>query len=211
MREWWRISMFNHFDQFITWLLLFTTSFSFSILASSPLLADDPITIWGTNLGTPVSEFDIQKHSITIFPDDAHLSPGQDRVEQGGLLYKTKCLMFHGEKGIEGPAARLVGNDGWFNFSDPLRVLRIRKYPILPISVDGLWSHATTIYDYIRRAMPQYAPKSLTSDEVYTLTTYILYLNDLVDKNIVLDKQSILEVTMPAKQRSISVGSDITT
>jgi cytochrome c len=167
---------------------------------ASPLSADST----NTDLGKPLGEAEITQYAITIFPDGTNLPPGQGSVVQGAKLYQNQCSMCHGKQGIEGPAARLAGSDGWFSPSDPLRVLRIRKYPILLISVGGLWPHATTIYDYIRRAMPHYAPKSLSDDEVYALTAYVLYLNDLVEEETVLDKKNILEVVMPGKERSVS-------
>jgi cytochrome c len=161
-----------------------------------------------TDLGKPLGEPEIAQYAITIFSDGTNLPSGQGSVAQGAALYKNQCAMCHGERGIEGPAARLAGSDGWFSLSDPLRVLRIRKYPILLISVGGLWPYATTIYDYIRRAMPHYAPKSLSNDEVYALTAQILYLNDLVDEETVLDKKSILKVVMPGKERSVSAWNE---
>jgi len=187
--------------------------FKFIILAMllggliSPLVSADKSI---TQLGMALSEAEIKKYSITIFPNGTNLPIGQGSVQQGETLYKNQCMMCHGEEGIEGPAARLVGSDGWFSFSDPLRVLRIKEYPVLLISVGSLWPHATTVFDYIRRAMPHYAPKSLTNDEVYALTAYILYLNDLVDEDVLLDKKHILEVIMPGKERSISAWQDTT-
>ena len=166
----------------------------------SPLVAANESV---TQLGMALSESEINKYSITIFPNGENLPIGQGSVQQGEVLYRSQCMMCHGKEGIEGPAARLAGSDGWFSLSDPLRILRIKKYPVLLISVGGLWPHATTIFDYIRRAMPHYAPKSLTNNEVYALTAYVLYLNDLVDEDIVLDKISILKIIMPGEERSI--------
>jgi len=170
-----------------------------SSLASPFVSADKNIT----QLGVALSEAEIKKYSITIFPNGENLPIGQGSVQQGEVLYRSQCMMCHGKEGIEGPAARLAGSDGWFSLSDPLRILRIKKHPVLLISVGGLWPHATTIFDYIRRAMPHYAPKSLTNNEVYALTAYVLYLNDLVDEDIVLDKISILKIIMPGEERSI--------
>jgi len=159
------------------------------------------------NFGEAISEDEIALFDITIFPNGENLPLGQGSVKQGEELYAAQCAMCHGASGIEGPAARLAGNDGWFAFNDPLRILRIDKYPILLISVGGLWPHATSIFDYIRRAMPHYAPKSLTNNESYALTAHILYLNDIVDDDAVLDRSSILLVTMPAKERSFIAPS----
>lgn len=168
-------------------------------LFSSSLLAKTTVT----NLGVPLSQMDIRKHAITIFPDGTNLPAGQGSVHQGKTLYQNTCMNCHGVKGIEGPAARLVGSDGWFSFSDPLRILRIDKHPVLLISVGALWPYATTIFDYTRRAMPHFAPKSLNNNEVYALTAYILYLNGLIDQELILDKQSIRTVSMPGKDRSV--------
>ncbi len=155
-----------------------------------------------TNLGVAISTQEIARYDITVFPNGKNLPLGQGSVKQGKQLYKTQCAMCHGKTGIEGPAARLAGNDGWFSMSDPLRILRIKDYPILLISVGGLWPHATSIFDYIRRAMPHYAPKSLSNNESYALTAYILYLNDFVGEKLLLDENNILSVTMPAKARN---------
>ena len=156
-----------------------------------------------TQLGEVLTENEIKKYAITVFPDGTNLPDGQGSVLQGQALYNTKCFMCHGKKGIEGPAARLAGKDGWYSLSDPLRITRIKKYPILLISVGGLWPYATTIFDYIRRAMPHFSPKSLNNNQVYALTAYILYLNDLIEIDSTLNKTSLLNITMPAQQRSV--------
>jgi len=155
-----------------------------------------------TQLAEPLSSNEIQRYNMTIFPDGTNLPIGSGSAEQGETLYNAQCMSCHGEKGIEGPAARLAGNDGWFSLSDPLRILRIEKHPILLISVGSLWPHASSIFDYIRRAMPHYAPKSLNNDACYALTAYILYLNDIIDEKSILDKTSIMAVEMPAKSRN---------
>jgi len=160
----------------------------------------DNLTI---QLARPLLENEIKPFEITVFPNGKNLPTGQGSVLQGETLYKKQCLMCHGEQGIEGPAARLAGSDGWFSFSDPLRVLRIDKYPVLLISVGGLWPHATSIFDYIRRAMPHYAPKSLSDNDSYALTAYVLYLNEIIGEEVVLDKNTIMQVTMPGLERSV--------
>ncbi len=164
---------------------------------------------YSTDLGEVLSSVEVSSYDITIFPNGKNLPKGKGSVMQGQRLYQSRCMMCHGEDGDEGPAARLRGSDGWFSFSDPLRILRIDKYPILLISVGSLWPYATSIFDYTRRAMPHYAPKSLSNDEVYALTAYILYLNDLIAEDTVLDKKTILDISMPGQQRSISAWHEI--
>ena len=101
-----------------------------------------------------------------------------------------RCAACHGATGIEGPASRLAGTDGFIGWSDPLRPLRVRKYPLQVLSVGALWPHATTVFDYVRRAMPMNAPKSLTDDEVYAITGYVLHLNGLVDAGDVFNRDA---------------------
>jgi len=190
----WKTLMFNIWQgQVGIGLLLLLGVFSSSLFAEETV----------TDLGLPLSSLEISKHAITIFPDGSNLPAGQGSVQEGKALYQNQCMMCHGKKGIEGPAARLAGSDGWFSFSDPLRILRIDKNPVLLISVGGLWPHATTIFDYTRRAMPHFAPKSLNNNEVYALTAYLLHLNGLVGQDLILDKRNLPKVSMPGKERSV--------
>jgi S-disulfanyl-L-cysteine oxidoreductase SoxD len=154
--------------------------------------------------GLPLDDAEIRRFSITVFPDGKNLPEGRGSVAQGRTLFQAQCAMCHGARGIEGPAARLAGSDGFFSMSDPLRVLRIRKYPLLILSVGAQWPYATSIFDYVRRAMPHYSPKSLKDDEVYALTAYILHLDELVEKDAVLDRASLPKVVMPGLARTVS-------
>jgi len=192
------MSTCNRCGQFSTIILLIILSF----ISVNSTAETEPYDV-KTSLGESLSRQEIEKYMITIFPDGTNLPEGQGSVEEGGALYQSMCQACHGEKGIEGPAARLVGNNGWFSFSDPARILRIKDYPILLISVGGLWPYATTIFDYVRRAMPHFAPKSLTNNQVYGLTAYILYLNELIGPEVILDKDIILEVKMPGEDLSV--------
>ncbi len=179
------------------------------VLSLVQTMAYADVDFYSTDLGEVLSSAEVGVYEITVFPNGKNLPDGKGSVTQGKKLYQNRCMMCHGEEGDEGPAARLKGSDGWFSFSDPLRVLRIDKYPILLISVGSLWPYATSIFDYTRRAMPHYDPKSLSNDEVYALTAYILYLNDLLEEDVVLNKKKILDISMPGKQRSISGWPEI--
>lgn len=152
-------------------------------------------------LGQPLSAETIQRYAITVFPDGRNLPPGEGSVRAGRALYANGCASCHGPQGREGPAARLVGSDGFFSFDDPLRILRIREHPLLLLAVGGQWPYATTIFDYTRRAMPHHAPKSLHDDQVYALTAYILYMNGLLEETAVLDRDSLPNVEMPGRAR----------
>lgn len=157
-------------------------------------------------LGLPLGEEELAAFEITVFPNGRNLPPGSGGVPAGERIYRAQCAMCHGEKGIEGPATRLAGSDGFFDWNDPLRILRINRYPMTILSTGARWPYATTIFDYVRRAMPHTAPKSLSDDEVYAITAYLLHLNGLVEENAVMNAQSLPKVTMPAAARSVSAG-----
>jgi cytochrome c len=155
-------------------------------------------------LGQPLEDSQVARFSITVFPDGRNLPAGQGNVVQGVALFQTHCAGCHGANGIEGPAARLAGSDGFIGWSDPLRVLRIKKYPLLVQSVGARWPYATTLFDYVRRAMPYHAPKSLTDDEVYAITAHLLHMNDLVGSDAVMDRTTLPRVVMPALAKTVS-------
>jgi cytochrome c len=152
--------------------------------------------------GVPLGEAEINRWSITVFPDGRNLPAGNGTARAGAELYRDQCASCHGDGGREGPAARLVGDDGLFSLRDPLRILRIRDHPLLVLSVGGLWPYATTVFDCIRRAMPHFAPKSLRASEIYALTAYILHLNGLLDEDAVLDAATLTRIVMPGLART---------
>jgi cytochrome c len=155
-------------------------------------------------LGEALTEADLARYDITVFPDGRNLPPGRGSVTEGRVIYRDRCAACHGESGIEGPATRLAGSDGLFGWDDPLRIIRIKKYPLLIWSMGARWPYATSIFDYVRRAMPHTAPKSLSNDEVYAVTAYLLRMNALVEESAVMDRQALPKVKMPALDRSVS-------
>jgi cytochrome c len=136
--------------------------------------------------GQPVTNADIAAWDISIGPDGKGLPPGSGTPAQGEAVYVAKCQACHGEKGAGQPNDRLVGGKG---------TLEAGKAPVK--TVGSYWPYATTLFDYIRRAMPWPAPKSLTDDEVYAVSAYILSLNDIIGKDDVMNAQSLPKVTMP--------------
>ena len=180
------------------WILLTGTM----LMLASPGFAEDALV----NLGVPTTEAELRPWSITVFPDGRNLPPGRGSVGEGAELYRARCGFCHGETATEGPASRLAGSDGWLSFSDPLRVFRIQKHPLLLLSVGAQWPYATSIFDYVRRAMPHMAPKSLSNNEVYALTAYILHLNDLIAEDAVLTRENLPTVEMPGRARSVDMS-----
>jgi len=136
---------------------------------------------------TPTAE-EIRAWDISISPTGEELPPGRGTVEEGALVYRRKgCAGCHGRTGTGGRADRLVKRDAGPD-ADPWDLGRI-----LPIRAP----YATVVWDYINRGMPLNREGTLTADEVYALTAYLLYLNDVIPEDKVLDAQSLPQVEMP--------------
>jgi S-disulfanyl-L-cysteine oxidoreductase SoxD len=137
------------------------------------------------NLGKSISEADIKAWNIDVLPDGTGLPAGSGTPAQGAPIYSQKCAMCHGEKGVN-PAPGMGPMVGLHEFKtiDAPKTVSYYKY-------------ATTLFDVIRRSMPFPAPKSLTDQEVYALTAYILSLNKLIGENDVINAQTLPKVKMP--------------
>ncbi|MBT4519131.1 MAG: cytochrome c [Halieaceae bacterium] len=156
------------------------------------------------NLGTPLTEAEIERVDITIFPNGHNLPVGRGSVTEGRQVYFERCALCHGDSGTEGPSHRLTGSVGLFSIWDPLRIKRIQEVNgLLVMSTGQQWPYATTIFDYVRRAMPHVNPKSLSNNQVYAITAYILYLNELVDESFTVDRTNLPSIEMPALKRFV--------
>ena len=157
--------------------------FSFALLMGVSALAQSPTYGVGR---TPTAE-EIRAWDIAIGPTGEELPPGRGTVREGAQLYRTKgCAACHGASGLEGKAPILKSK----NPANPDVWARGR---ILPIRSP----FATTVWDYINRAMPMNREGTLTADEVYALTAYLLFINEVVPEDVVLDPQSLPKVKMP--------------
>lgn len=137
-------------------------------------------------LGKPATNAQIAGWDIDARPDGAGLPRGQGSVMQGEELFVEKCAMCHGEFG-EGVGRWPVLAGGF----DTLHEDRPEK------TVGSYWPYAATLWDYIHRAMPFFAPQSLTNNEVYALTAYVLYLNDLVEEDFIASGENLAAIEMP--------------
>lgn len=149
-------------------------------------------------LGRRASEAQVAAVNIDIQADGGGLPAGSGSATEGATLYQAKCAMCHGPQG-QGMAKvypALVG-------PQPPEFAAFARDAALVRSIGNYWSHATTLYDYIRRAMPLTAPGSLTDDEVYALAAYLLAANDVIPKDATLDAASLVAVKMPARDRFI--------
>jgi S-disulfanyl-L-cysteine oxidoreductase SoxD len=140
--------------------------------------------------GTPASDERIERWSITVMPDGEGLPQGSGTVAQGEQVYMVQCIACHGLTGTEGPYDRLVATDPW------------EQWPVNR-AIGNYWPYATTLYDYIRRSMPQLQPGILTADETYAVIAYLLYLNEIIDEDAVMDQTTLPQVRMPARDRFV--------
>lgn len=136
-------------------------------------------------LGQTPGAAQIRGWDIDVRADGTGLPPGRGSVAQGQAIYAARCQACHGANGEKGTAPRLAGGQGTL----------ATKAPVL--TVGSYWPYATTLYDYIHRAMPLDSPQSLTPDEVYAVTAYTLHLNGIVKSDAVLDAAALAAVRMP--------------
>lgn len=149
----------------------------------------------GANLGQPASDAEVKAWDISIGPDGAGLPAGGGTAKEGAAVYQAKCLSCHGERAVggKGLAGKLAGGIGTLGNEKPVK------------TVGSYWPHATTLFDYVRRAMPFDAPLSLTDEEVYAVSAYILWLNDgIVAEDQMLNAETLRAVKMPNRDGFIS-------
>ncbi len=144
------------------------------------------------NLGRPLTPEEIQKIDITVTPEGRGLPLGSGSVSTGAAIYAKTCQVCHGVKGAGKPQDQLTGGLGTLASGKPVKT---------PASY---WPVATTLFDYIRRAMPITAPQSLSNDDVYALTAYILSIDGIVPADATLDAKSLPLVKMPNKDGFVS-------
>jgi cytochrome c len=136
-------------------------------------------------IGHVASPSQIAGWDIDVRADGQGLPPGHGSVREGAKIFAESCAACHGAKGEGKPADRLVGGFGTLATSRPVR------------TVGSYWPYTSTLFDYIRRAMPFNSPQSLTADQVYAVSAYVLYLNNIVTEDTVLDATSLPRVEMP--------------
>ena len=142
--------------------------------------------------GEPVSAQELARLDISIPPSGAGLPAGSGTARDGLKVYEAKCLACHGAKGTGKPADALAGGIGSLATKAPVR------------TVGSYWPYATTLFDYVRRAMPITNPLSLTDDEVYAVSAYVLFINGIIGEDVAMNAQSLPQVKMPNRDGFIS-------
>jgi mono/diheme cytochrome c family protein len=143
-------------------------------------------------IGRPATPAEIAGWNIDIDRYGNNLPPGSGSVGHGHEVFDQQCAACHGTKGEGGVGGRLVGGQGTLATPKPLR------------TVGSYWPYAPTLFDYIRRAMPQNAPQSLSNEDVYAVSAYILNLNGLLAADATLDAKTLSAIRMP--NRAMFVG-----
>ena len=128
---------------------------------------------------------DLKAIDIDVAPDGKSLPPGSGTAAAGKLVYSSRCETCHGPTGTEGPQEVIAGGKGSLATSRPQK------------TVGSYWPYATTLWDYIRRAMPFDHPGTITNDQIYAVTAYVLFLNGIVGEQDVVDQASLPKIQMP--------------
>jgi cytochrome c len=136
-------------------------------------------------IGRVATEAEIAGWNIDIGRNGENLPPGSGTVGHGREVFAQQCAGCHGEKGEGGVGERLVGGQGTIATPKPIK------------TVGSYWPYAPTLFDYIRRAMPQNAPQSLGNDDVYAVSAYILNMNGLLPADATLDAKTLSAIRMP--------------
>jgi S-disulfanyl-L-cysteine oxidoreductase SoxD len=151
------------------------------LAVSGTLFAQSPTY----GVGRPPTPEEIKALDISISPGGRELPPGKGSAESGKTLYTNQCARCHGATGKEGPQDILVGGANTLKTVKPLK------------SVGSYWPYATTLWDYINRAMPFDRPGTMTADEVYASVAYVLFLNGIVGERDVIDANAVRQLKMP--------------
>jgi mono/diheme cytochrome c family protein len=136
-------------------------------------------------IGRAPTPDEVKSWDIAISPDGKELPPGSGTAAEGSRIYAANCASCHGKTGKEGPSEALVGGQGTLGTPKPVR------------TIGSFWPYATTVWDYINRSMPYNKPGSLTANEVYAVTAYLLTLNGIIKNEDVMDAKSLPKVKMP--------------
>jgi mono/diheme cytochrome c family protein len=148
------------------------------------------------NLGHTASPAEIAAVNIDVSPDGAGLPTGSGTPEQGAAVFAGACASCHGANGEGKPPAypQLIGGPKTFDFASDYKI---------PRTIGNYWPYATTLYDYIRRAMPLTAPGSLTAEQTYAVTAYLLQREGIIPANTTLDAKALAAIQMPARSHFV--------
>jgi cytochrome c len=148
-------------------------------------------------LGVPVSADEAARWDLNVFPDGRGLPPGRGKAAEGELLFKQHCQVCHGVEGRGASAPELAGG------SEPL------TSPTPDQTIGLYWPYATTLFDLIRRAKPMYAPGTLSADEAYALSAYLLLINGVIDGKQEMNARTLPAVRMPNRNGFVGIDAQL--
>src|SRR3979490_1043733 len=159
----------------------------FTLVCATAAQAQNPFGI-----GRAATPAEIAGWNIDIDREGHNLPPGSGSVSHGHEVFDQQCAACHGAKGEGGLGDQLVGGQGRIATPKPVR------------TVGSYWPYAPTLFDYIRRAMPQNAPQSLSNEDVYAVSAYILNLNGLLPADALLDAKALAAIRMPNRDAFVA-------
>lgn len=146
--------------------------------------------------GRPAGPSEIAQAEIDVLPDGTGLPPGRGTVAEGARVYRARCAACHGAAGSGGPFAPLVSPPGERAFPSSRRRSG-------PTTIGNYWPHATSLFEYVSRAMPMQEPGSLEAGEVYAVVAWLLHRNGIVPEDAVIDAGTLPGVPMPGRGRFV--------
>jgi len=147
----------------------------------------------GPGLGQPASDELVQHWDVSVFPDGRGLPEGAGSVAEGKKIYEQQCIACHARAGAGGSGDRLAHAEMGLTEEYPQK------------TIGNFWPNATTLFDFIRRSMPMHNPGSLSNDETYALTAYLLSLDNIIPEDAVMNRDTLPNVTMPNRDGFIDV------
>ena len=166
-----------------SWLLAVAMPAALAAEASAP------------RLGRPLSAAEAARWDLSVYPDGRGLPAGHGNAVEGAVLFEQKCVVCHGPGGRGATAEELAGGTAPLTDKSPDKTIGL------------YWPHATTIFDFTRRAMPMFAPGSLSSDEVYALTAYLLFANGLIAEAEEMNAATLPKVQMPNRNGFVGIDA----
>lgn len=136
-------------------------------------------------LGHVATDAEIRAWDIDVRTDGVGLPVGHGDVVAGARVYAEKCAVCHGSKGQGGPMDKLTGGEATLTTTGPVK------------TIGSYWPYASTLFDYVRRAMPFNAPQSLSTEQTYSVVAYVLHLNGILPEDATLDASTLPQIQMP--------------
>ena len=154
-----------------------------------------------SRFGVPATQADIDKRFWSVFPDGEFLPEGEGNVAEGAELFEYNCNLCHNYPDENDPNKNAIGK--LFGGHETMGTDNIDR------TIGSYWPHPTSVFNYIRRAMPLIAPMSLTNSEYYSLTAYLLHENGIIGENDVINKDTLPKVQMPNRDGFVNAYPDI--